>query len=349
MEIILQKFQGDKKEVSDINLLFIEEPEAHTHPQLQYVFINNIKKLIEKREEENHSKLNLQLVVTTHSSHIIADCDFSDIKYMKKGLNQDVICKNFLDLKDDYESDKVAFKFIKQYLNLSRAELFFSDKVIFVEGETERILLPAMMQKIDDKNKTSEKKLLSQNISIIEVGANSQLFTKLLKFLSLGKVLIITDLDTAKTMDTEKGLRLKGIKAVDANNTTNNSIKAFFELENKDENNLAILKEKSFEEKEKDGIRICYQTEVNGYQASSFEDAFLSENFDFFKHNCKKFQKFGKALKNVKAISDIKMDYYDIANKFIDQKTAFAVAILYYNNQWKTPKYIKEGLEWLRE
>jgi predicted ATP-dependent endonuclease of OLD family len=28
---------------ADINLLFIEEPEAHTHPQMQYVFIKNIK------------------------------------------------------------------------------------------------------------------------------------------------------------------------------------------------------------------------------------------------------------------------------------------------------------------
>ena len=31
--------------VSDINILYIEEPEAHTHPQLQYIFIHNIKKI----------------------------------------------------------------------------------------------------------------------------------------------------------------------------------------------------------------------------------------------------------------------------------------------------------------
>lgn len=31
---------------ADINILFIEEPEAHTHPQLQYIFIKNIKELL---------------------------------------------------------------------------------------------------------------------------------------------------------------------------------------------------------------------------------------------------------------------------------------------------------------
>ncbi|MGR5913515.1 AAA family ATPase [Bacillus pacificus] len=28
---------------ADINILFIEEPESSAHPQMQYIFINNIK------------------------------------------------------------------------------------------------------------------------------------------------------------------------------------------------------------------------------------------------------------------------------------------------------------------
>ena len=46
IEIYLGDFlrkNDETKRPADINLLFIEEPEAHTHPQLQYVFIKNIK------------------------------------------------------------------------------------------------------------------------------------------------------------------------------------------------------------------------------------------------------------------------------------------------------------------
>ena len=44
LHIIFKKFKKTyqkrhSEEPADINLLFIEEPEAHTHPQMQYVFI----------------------------------------------------------------------------------------------------------------------------------------------------------------------------------------------------------------------------------------------------------------------------------------------------------------------
>ena len=42
IEILIQEFKREKERTpADINLLFIEEPEAHTHPQMQYVFIKN--------------------------------------------------------------------------------------------------------------------------------------------------------------------------------------------------------------------------------------------------------------------------------------------------------------------
>jgi predicted ATP-dependent endonuclease of OLD family len=53
------------EEGKDINLLFIEEPEAHTHPQMQYKFIDKIKKVFSTID-------NLQTVITTHSAQIVS-------------------------------------------------------------------------------------------------------------------------------------------------------------------------------------------------------------------------------------------------------------------------------------
>ena len=47
IELMRKKFAKMKEQngLADINLLFIEEPEAHTHPQMQYIFIKNIKEI----------------------------------------------------------------------------------------------------------------------------------------------------------------------------------------------------------------------------------------------------------------------------------------------------------------
>ena len=188
IKIILHEFQKDKyTNPSDVNLLFIEEPEVHTHPQMQRVFIKNIKSLLANGiPVEMGDNRKLQTIISTHSSHIVSESDFEDIKYFKK-IDGSVISNNLKDLKSEYGEHESYYKFLKQYLTLHRADLFFADKAIFIEGDTERILLPAMMKKIDiedellDFNKPGSNliPLLSQNISIVEVGAYSQVFENL--------------------------------------------------------------------------------------------------------------------------------------------------------------------------
>lgn len=86
IEILIQEFKREKeKKPADINLLFIEEPEAHTHPQMQYVFIKNIKRLLKDGIQRADGEMrSLQYIISTHSSHIVADSDFDDIKYLKR-------------------------------------------------------------------------------------------------------------------------------------------------------------------------------------------------------------------------------------------------------------------------
>lgn len=207
IEMLMSSFRRPSKEnPAAINLLFIEEPEAHTHPQMQYTFIKNIKSLLkESRLREDGIEIHLQTIISTHSSHIVAECDFDDIKYLRKSpLANSVDAKNLKALKSEYSSDnaddnaqaELYYKFLKQYLTLNRAELFFADKAILVEGDTEKILLPAMMRKFDQEVPDAGAiPLLSQNISIVEVGAHAQIFEKFIHFIGI-KALVLTDIDS---------------------------------------------------------------------------------------------------------------------------------------------------------
>ena len=207
----MSDFRKDNKkdeQPADINILFIEEPEAHTHPQMQYVFVKNIKNLLRegKKIGDSERTINLQTFMTTHSSHIVAESEFDDIKYFVKETNSNgfnVVSKNLKDLRTLYQKEKGEnnnhFKFLKQYLTLNRSEVFFADKIILIEGDTERILLPAMIKKIDQDN-NYDIPLMSQNISIIEVGNYSEIYSTFIKFIGT-KVLIITDIDTYSFTD----------------------------------------------------------------------------------------------------------------------------------------------------
>lgn len=342
-----------KRDPADINLVYIEEPESHTHPQLQYIFIKNIKDLLKVHDDELKTRgatSGIQTLITTHSSHIVSDCNFDDLIYFKRD-NGTVVSKAFNSLKEEYGDEQLGYRFVKQYLTLNSSELFFADKVICIEGDTERILLPTMMQKVDIANPIKQNSnimpLLSQNISIIETGAHSQVFKKLFDFLGI-KVLIITDIDPANK--NEKN-RMNSCSAVEATSTTNTSIKSFFDISG--DEIFSIVTQKSFAEKitSDDRIRIAYQIpeDDNGYQPASFEDAFISLNKEFiirYKDGLIEFE----ALKNFDD-GEIE-DFYKFARNKVNKKSAFASSLLYFEdeqNTWKVPKYISEGLLWLRE
>ena len=55
-------------------------------------------------------------------------------------------------------------------------------------------------------------------------------------------------------------------------------------------------------------------------------------------------------LKNIEKINNVNNVSYELASNCIDSKTNFAIGVLMYgNNKWQIPKYIEEGLEWIRK
>lgn len=366
-----------------LNLLFIEEPEAHTHPQMQYVFIKNIKSLLkEGQKREDGLSINLQTMISTHSSHIVAESDFDDIKFLKRA-NGCVNAKSLKHLKREYgEKEKENatepshFRFLKQYLTLNRAELFFADKAVLVEGDTERILLPAIMRKLDQEN-PGLTPLLSQNVSIVEVGAHSQIFEKFINFIGI-KALILTDFDTGYTIpDTDNCGAVKTNAQGDviyttkkcppkdklADHTSNNALTFYhgkqrrdlkFFLDLKTEEKILLKSEDTWKNHVDGNLFTAYQTEENGYCGRSFEDAFFSINKEFLGKDPKRFPSL--VAKHFNAYVSENCSAFELAEKGVDKKTSLAIEILLNSeskansdfSNWITPHYIQEGLEWLR-
>lgn len=158
-----------QKKDNDYNILLIEEPEAHLHPNMQYQLI----KYIEKLKFINEKEIQNQIIVTTHSPNISASTNFdhmilfnyvknnSDIKNVKTIRFGD--CFNFSKIqeflnieKSEEENDSEFARFIddvkgnlrhyrahlEKFLDVTRSDILFSTKVILVEGIAEKLTIP---------------------------------------------------------------------------------------------------------------------------------------------------------------------------------------------------------------
>lgn len=356
IEIKKANFEEESKE---INLLFIEEPEAHTHPQMQYIFIEKIKSIL---SEIPH----LQTMITTHSPHIVNRCDFKSIKYfIKNSVTDGIKIKNFYnDLLDKYSDDdprkdqaeKENFNFLQQYLTLDSSELFFAEKIIFIEGTTEKLLLPLFINTVDAENigNNDYRPLSSQNISILEVGANSKAFRHFLEFLNI-KTLIITDIDTTKAEKDPKTKRTSysAEKVEYGTHTSNYSLKYFLKSPDIKKTTdfsswMDKLKSDSLQD-DTSTIRLAYQTKENKYHGRSFEDAFISINQELLKTNKDSIG----GLKNKEKLDETTNDYYELTESILAEKSAFASSLLWLSLtksvRWKIPAYIKNNLIWMAE
>ncbi|KTT37801.1 AAA family ATPase [Pseudomonas rhizoryzae] len=185
-----EQWKAEEDKRAPLHLVFIEEPEAHLHAQIQQVFIRNVLRLLE--DANDHATFfHTQLVVTTHSPHILYERGFSPIRYFRRVSDQlahNTEVRN-LSLFKKGAADTPAREFLQRYLKLTHCDLFFSDAVILVEGNVERLLLPAMIE-------LAAKRLRSSALTILEVGgAFAHRFQELIAFVGL-TTLVITDLDS---------------------------------------------------------------------------------------------------------------------------------------------------------
>lgn len=124
-----------------LNIMVVEEPEAHIHTHIQRTLFDNLKVI------KNYT----QVIMTTHSTHISEVSNINSVNVLKtqnsistvmrptNGLDE--FGEKYLELKDLSLS-----KCIERYLDAKRSVLLFSKGVILVEGDAEEILIPALVK-----------------------------------------------------------------------------------------------------------------------------------------------------------------------------------------------------------
>jgi putative ATP-dependent endonuclease of OLD family len=162
-----------------LKLSLIEEVEAHLHPQAQL-------RLIEYLQNEIADKSGVQLIMTTHSPNLAS----------KVKLDNIVICKGdkaFAMGSDFTELEKGDYLFLERFLDVTKANLFFAQGVILVEGDAENILIPIIADLLG-------KPLTKHGVSVVNVQSTAFLrYSRIFKRKSgesMGvKVAVVTDND----------------------------------------------------------------------------------------------------------------------------------------------------------
>lgn len=232
----------------DFRILCLEEPEAHLHPAMQYKLFKYLRDLDET------DGLKQQIFVTTHSSNISAVAGLDNMFMLAynrvaniSDCSQQSLLEQFVD-KDGTNCKAVAKTHLTKFLDVTRSDMLFADKVILVEGIAEKLLMPLFMEICGCAYE-------DEHISIIEIGGKHfQHFVELFNGNAVKKkVLCITDKDF-KWIDFDGDKKLRSFSEYSSEVPSHiNNLKVRFPIDN-----------------------FCICTQSSG--GCTFEDEFFLEN-----------------------------------------------------------------------
>ncbi|MED2975549.1 AAA family ATPase [Bacillus swezeyi] len=147
VELLLLK----REKFDGLKLALIEEIEAHIHTQAQI-------RLIEYLQEEAENS-NIQFILSTHSTVLSSKIKLENL----------YICNSnsvFSMRPEETELLKGDYLFLERFLDATKADMFFAQGIIMVEGDGENLIIPSLSKAIG-------KPLSHYGVTVLNVGSKA--------------------------------------------------------------------------------------------------------------------------------------------------------------------------------
>jgi len=169
-----QNAEGTNRQASDSSYFIIEEPELYLHPQAQRDLYSTLKTLSEN---------NNQVIVTTHSNSFVDIAEYKSLIIAKKesvtiGTTVKQCTIDLFAEIDDRRKLNLVY-----WINPERSELFFAKKVILVEGQTDKTIIPFLAKSLS---------IFRNDYTLIDCGSkdNMPLYLKLLNGFKVNYIVV---------------------------------------------------------------------------------------------------------------------------------------------------------------
>jgi predicted ATP-dependent endonuclease of OLD family len=337
-----------------VHLIILEEPEAHLHVQVQRIFPKRALELVRPKEEV-HSHFATQMIMSTHSSHLAHSESFVRLRYVRRMTPQvlgDMPTSEVVNLADAFGTDEDTRIFAERYFQVQHTDLLFADAALFLEGVAERMLVPFFIER-------DFEGLRTRYLSILDVGgSHAHRLKPLTERLGIPTV-VITDIDPMKESNGPKGKKVWKAAAIeDPQNMVcgNDTLCSWHPMLSE----LPKYAELSNENRVWTGstgvrVRFAWQNQIpaGGPWPSSFEDAFVLTNMDWFKALEGETGALGAAARTVAKNSDpraLNGALHEMLRGSFN-KGDFAATLferLSLGQSLKCPEYISDALTWLQ-
>ena len=177
-------------------MLVIEEPEAHLHPSMQDKFLKFLKTNISNDTVR-------QIFITSHSTHVTSATELDEIICLHYDLGRSTRVGYLGKVFDKGVEDIKSRKYVKRFLDATKSNMLFAEKIILVEGVAEQLLISVLAKYLG-------LSLEDNHIVVINIGGRYfNHFLKLFDFerndsAILKKVVCLTDRDPERKKNNGK-------------------------------------------------------------------------------------------------------------------------------------------------